>query len=132
MCDRSFELISCTIDMLKTGMFTDDEIQEAFAGSIVEFIDKDSEEFKRIKSKASDAYCRKTWKQFCEKMKTKFDYKLKNVKEKNEMQIEQQGTTVEYPGLLDLVIVIGRTKNKRNFRFLSQTPNNRKKICLFI
>ena len=108
MCDRSFGLISCTIDMLKTGMFTDDEIQEAFAGSIVEFIDKDSEEFKRIKSKASDAYCRKTWKQFCEKMKTKFDYKLKNVKEKNEMQIEQQGTTVEYPGLLDLVIVIGR------------------------
>ena len=108
MCDNSFEVMSYTISMLKTGIFTDDEIQKAFTGPLVDFIDKDSEEFKRIKSKASDAYCGKTWKQFCKKMKTEFNHKLKNVKEINETQIEHQGTTVEYPGLLDLMIVIGR------------------------
>ncbi len=108
MCDKSFEVMSCTINMLKTGMFTDDEIQEAFTGPLVDFIDKDSEEFKRIKNKEPDAYCGKTWQQFCEKMKTIFNRKLKNAKDNNITQIEQQGTTVEYPGLLDLVIVIGR------------------------
>ncbi len=108
MCDKSFEVMSCTINMLKTGMFTDDEIQEAFNGPLVDFIDKDSEEFKRIKNKEPDAYCGKTWQQFCEKMKTIFNRKLKNAKDNNKTQMQQQGTTVEYPGLLDLVIVIGR------------------------
>ena len=49
---------------------------------------------------------------------------IEKLAQEKEALMQWQGTTVEYEGLL--------TKNKRNFRFLSQTPNNRKKICLFI
>ena len=99
MCKESFEVMACTIAMLKTGIFTEEDIQEAFAGSLIDFIDRNSPEFEAIirnenQSKLFPEYNSifhyGEWKPFCERMKAIFDRKLEIEKKGRKIRKEKE------------------------------------------
>ena len=117
MCKESFEVMACTIAMLKTGIFTEEDIQEAFAGSLIDFIDRNSPEFEAIirnenQSKLFPEYNSifhyGKWEPFCERMKTIFDRKLEI--EKRDRKSSKEKEAQEQKDSENLREIITKTK----------------------